>query len=446
MKKNRFRLPGMDWLSRRLSRKMLLALVAMAAVSWIFMCQCFLAYLSGYARRAYDAVTERADDHAQNVADFLEGGGGDFNSLRVYLEKHDLGCIAWDENGKLTFAYTEPVDDNHGAIASVKRKVPLAGGRTVTLQIWTRSIPRQDLSGSLRHQARIGLSALNACVFLVVAFLIFTIVVVPVVRLRKTMRRYYERGEVPERSERQDEIGRLQNTFADMVGVLQIKEQAEHRLVASISHDIKTPLTSVMGYSERLLSGGLPPEKERRYLQCVYDKALSIKALVDEFDEYLDVGLRDTPMRLMKAKELCDLLREEYGAELGDAGVAFGVDCRCPESLLVCNPEHIKRFFGNLIGNSIRHAGAEHLELHMTCQKQEGQIEFRFRDNGRGVEPELLPRIFEPFYTTDRGRKVSGLGLSICRSIAKAHGGTVCAENIPEGGLMIRLLLPCAGV
>ena len=66
-----------------------------------------------------------------------------------------------------------------------------------------------------------------------------------------------------------------------------------------------------------------------------------------------------------------------------------------------------------------------------------------FWDNGKGVPPELLQQIFEPLYTTDPGRKVSGLGLPICKSIMKAHGGTVGAESGPEGGLLVRASLPC---
>mgnify|MGYP000945820830 CR=1 FL=1 len=444
IKKPKIRLPGMVWLSRGLSRKMLLVLIIMAVISYFFMNRSFLIYLSDYARRSYEAVIGQADEHARNVAEFLEESKGDFNSLKGYLEIHDLGCIVWDEDGRIIFAYTEPVYNDYGAIASARQEVLIAEDKNITLQIWTRSIPQQALIDSLRNKVRIGLSALNACIFLLMTVLIFTILVIPIIRLRKTMRRYYEHGELPERSERQDEIGKLQNTFAEMVGVLQAKEQAEHRLVASISHDIKTPLTSVMGYTERLLTTEMPPEKQRQYLQCVYDKAVSIKTLVDKFDEFLDVGLKDTvPMRPVKAREICCMLQEEYGAELEDTGAEFEVNCLCPESRLICNTDELKRFFGNLIENSIRHSGAEHLKLHITCQKQGEQIEFLFWDNGQGVAPELLLRIFEPFYTTDRGRKVSGLGLSICKSIAKAHGGTVSAENVPDGGLMIRLLLPC---
>ena len=229
--------------------------------------------------------------------------------------------------------------------------------------------------------------------------------------------------------------------------MLECKEKAEHQLIASISHDIKTPLTSVLGYSERLHSADLPPEKQRQYLDRVYEKALRIKSVVDEFDDYLDVGLRDTaPMRLMTAEELCRRLREEYEDELSDAGVTFQVDCQCPQEQVICNWEHMRRFLGNLIGNSFQHAESDHLELRLQCQKEEEELVLLFQDNGRGVVPALLQQIFEPLYTSDPGRKVSGLGLSICKSIIRAHGGSISAENVPAGGLLIRASLPCVKV
>lgn len=149
-------------------------------------------------------------------------------------------------------------------------------------------------------------------------------------------------------------------------------------------------------------------------------------------------------MELMTAGQLCEVVRREYQEELLDTNVTLRVRCECPEAELICNPAHIRRYFGNLIGNSIQHSGAERLVLEVLCRREEEGVALEFRDNGTGVPEELLQQIFEPLYTTDRGRKVSGLGLSICRSIVRAHGGTVTAENGPEGGLLVRALLPCA--
>ena len=132
--------------------------------------------------------------------------------------------------------------------------------------------------------------------------------------------------------------------------------------------------------------------------------------------------------------------------ELSDAGVTFQVDCQCPQEQVICNWEHMRRFLGNLIGNSFQHAETGHLELRLQCRKEEEELVLRFQDNGRGVAPALLQQIFEPLYTSDPGRKVSGLGLSICKSIIRAHGGSISAENVPAGGLLIRASLPCVKV
>ena len=438
------RFSGVGWLSSHLSRKLLLALVAAAVLSWGLMCGWFLSYLGDYAGNTYDGVMRAADGAAQRVGAFLEGCGGDFAALEDYLEDGALYCIVRDADGTLLYERMPAGEAGTRLLASGEQEAALSEGRRVHVYVWSRAIQRNELSADLQKKALRGLSGLNIGVFTVVAVLMYLLMLSPIVRLRKTMRRYYEKGDRPERSERQDEIGKLQNAFADLVGVLECKEKAEHQLIASIAHDIKTPLTSVLGYSERLRSAELSPEKRQQYLDSVYEKALRLKSIVDEFDDYLDVGLRDTaPMRLMTVEAFCEKLRMEYESELMDADVLFRIECRCPQEQIICNWEHMRRFFGNLIGNSIQHARAGHLELRLRCCREGEQVVFLFWDNGKGVPPELLQQIFEPLYTTDPGRKVSGLGLPICKSIMKAHGGTVGAESGPEGGLLVRASLPC---
>lgn len=301
------------------------------------------------------------------------------------------------------------------------------------------------LQAAVTRSAYWGLLLVNVCVFVVGAILIFFVVIAPIVRLRKAMQEYYRSGKAPERTVRADEIGRLQNTFADLTAAAERKDQAERRLIASISHDIKTPLTSVLGYSERLRSAELSDERREQYTALIHEKALRLKAVVDEFDDYLDVGLHnsDHPMTLMTAGELCDRLHSEYGEELEDAGVRFQVQCYAPKAQLICNWQQMRRLFGNLISNSINHANAPRLELTVQCRQEGDRLLLGFRDNGVGVPEELLGQIFEPLFTSDKGRKVSGLGLSICQSIIKAHGGSIHAENATGGGLLIEAALPC---
>lgn len=291
--------------------------------------------------------------------------------------------------------------------------------------------------------AAVSLLGFNLLTLAVAAALLYLLAIRPIIRLRRAMGDYSATGQVPERTGRADEIGRLQNSFVDMVEDLQRKEQAQQRLIASISHDIKTPLTSVLGCAERLRSGELSGERQERYLDLLREKALHLKAVVDEFDDYLDAGLHEgSAMMRTTAGELCRRLEREYGEELRDAGVELTVNCGAEKAEIICNWEQLRRLFGNLISNSMNHGGAAELKLTLGCEAENGRVVFTFRDNGRGVAEERLGQIFEPLYTSDKGRKVSGLGLSICRSIAKAHGGTIGAANAPGGGLAVRLALP----
>lgn len=350
------RFSGVGWLSSRLSRKLIALILVLAVASWLAMCAYFLAYLGRYTGQAYDGMVESAQDTALRAAAYLEGCGGDYELFGTWLSGEGFGASVQTKEGERLFDQA-PAGLSHGLTAGAWAPASLPGG-TVRVAVQVPAMARQELTRSVTHSAFLGLLLLNLCVFAGAALLIFALMVAPIVRLRKTMRRYYESGTRPERTDRADEIGRLQNTFADLAGIVDRKEKAERQLIASISHDIKTPLTSVLGYSERLLSPGLPPEKERSYLQSVHEKAVAIQSIVDEFDDYIDVGLRDTaPMGLMTAEELCARLLQEYEGELADTGVDFRVDCQCPGDRLLCNWEHMRRFFGNLIGNSIQHAG-----------------------------------------------------------------------------------------
>lgn len=440
-----WRFPGAGWLSAKLSHQMIVVLLVAAGLGWLLSCFLFLNKLRGYAENTYDQAMEDGRNRAGQVASFLEGSQGDCAGLAEYLETRQLGCSIQDGQGMVLYQYI-PAAWAEPCLSTVSRaSVVLPEGETLQIYVWGAAISRQALTNALSHQVLMALALLNLVLFVAAGVLLYLLIVSPIMALRRLMREYSEKGTLPPRSARVDEVGKLQNTFADLTGVLRAKEQSERRMIASISHDIKTPLTSVLGYSERLLSAKLSQEKKEQYARSIHDKGLAIKSIVDEFDDYLEAGLREeAPMELITAQALCDSLRREYQEELLDANVSLDIRCTCPRAELICSQTHMRRYFGNLIGNSIQHSGAAGLRLEMLCRQEGKELVLEFGDNGSGVPEELLQQIFEPLYTSDRGRKVSGLGLSICRSIMRAHGGTVAAENRPQGGLLVRAVLPCA--
>lgn len=264
-----------------------------------------------------------------------------------------------------------------------------------------------------------------------------------VVALQKKMERY-QSGIRPERVKRRDEIGQLQNRFADLTDALEEEKQKEDRIIVSISHDIKTPLTSVMGYAERLKKRSLTEEKREQYVDTIYRKSLAIKSLIDDFDEYLSYHAPSSLRKqLITAEQLGQILQVDYGEELRERGASFSLRIGCPQAELAVDLSKIRRVFGNLIDNSLKHRSEKPLEISTDCERAEDGIVFSVEDNGTGVKDEEdLRKIFEPFYTSDKARTFAGLGLSICREIIEAHGGSICAENRREGGLRIIIRLP----
>lgn len=258
----------------------------------------------------------------------------------------------------------------------------------------------------------------------------------PIMSIKKSMKEY-KIGILPKKTERKDEFGYLQNTFVDITENLEKEKQKQNRIIASISHDIKTPLTSIMGYTERLKKGNLPPEKEERYIEVIYEKSKEIKELIEDFDEYLSYNLqKNLNKQNIKIEELLEIIKSDYIEELEAKGITLETVNQSNESINI-DINKFRRVFGNLINNSIKHLDKDEKLIKIEVKKEGNKIRFTVADNGTGVKEEELERIFEALYTEDKARKVAGFGLSICKEIINSHEGKIWAENNELGGLSI---------
>lgn len=266
----------------------------------------------------------------------------------------------------------------------------------------------------------------------------------PITRLEKRMEQYRRDGIAVPSSERRDEIGQLENEFSHLSKSLNEEKQLQNRIIASISHDIKTPLTSVLGYTERVVGHDIPPEKQKQYLGVIYNQARDIESIVQSFDEYLLTTMPAKDQSQPYTTEyICDMLEDEYRDALEHEGVTFSVHSACDDGAAVrADLFGLRRVFANIIGNSLRHGKAEKPAIRVNARCEEDRVCFALSDNGSGVDEADLAHVFEPFYTSDQSRRVSGLGLSICKSIAERHGGTITIENNPAGGATTTLTLP----
>lgn len=276
---------------------------------------------------------------------------------------------------------------------------------------------------------------------------IFLIAVIYAFMLRPVYRLYdnieaYENGFKPKRTAHRSQIGILQNRFVEMTETIDRQQQDQKRIIASISHDIKTPLTSIMGYAELLKKENLPEERKQRYLSTVYQKSVDIKGLIDDFDEYLSYNMESSlHMVNMPVPQMMEKLIDGYEEELSHIGVKFIYHRPAGKGTVNADITKLRRVFGNIIGNSVKHFDKDDKLIEVKSFIENGFFVIRVSDNGEGVDSKKLELIFEPLYTSDEGRKVAGLGLAICKEIIEIHSGIIYAEESEYGGLSIVIKL-----
>ena len=280
--------------------------------------------------------------------------------------------------------------------------------------------------------------------FLIYYFLIKRYFIKPIYNLNNIVRSYNSESNRAELIYI-NEIEQLSYDFKSLINALKSEQEKQNRMIASISHDIKTPLTSIVGYTEQLKKENLPDERRKKYTDTIYSKSLAIKGMVENLDDYLAFNTIDkSEKKKVSTNYFFNLLNSYFEDDLKRADVLFKIKNKCPNSFINISESSMLRVFGNLIDNSLKHKRTdEKLYILITCKEKEGNIHFVFSDNGVGVSKKHMSKIFEPFYTTDesRNRAVSGLGLSICEEIVLEHGGRIWANESSLHGLSINFTL-----
>ena len=250
-------------------------------------------------------------------------------------------------------------------------------------------------------------------------------------------------------SNKKDELGELTNTFEAMrIKLKEAKtaqlqyEQNRQELIASISHDLKTPLTSIKGYVKGIQDRvANTPEKLERYMDTIYKTANDMDGLIDELFLYSKLDLQHVPFDFEKV----DLYA--FFADFVDE-LAFNLDKEQSTVTLLANKndsyiveadrEKLKRVVTNIVQNSMKYMDKKHKEIQVRLSSSSDEVIVEMKDNGSGIRKEDIPHIFDSFYRTDTSRNSStggsGLGLSIVKKIIEEHGGTVWAvSKLGEG-------------
>ena len=283
----------------------------------------------------------------------------------------------------------------------------------------------------------IGLSALSLMIFA-----LYRIMLRPFKGIYRAIEEYDRTGKLGD-FKIKGYAGSVYKRFVSLTENLEKQKENERRIIASISHDIKTPLTSIMGYTEQLQKEGISPERRKRYLTTVYAKSEEITGLINEFDAYLDLNARkEIDMAKITLEEFADGVIQEFADELENNGVDFELLINADSGIKAnIDISRFRRVVGNVFGNSVKHLVGGKGKILMTLGASRDKVIIHIDDSGEGVDEDKYEMIFEPFYTSDKGRKVAGLGLAICREIVDHHNGKIYAEKSHLGGLRITVEL-----
>jgi len=258
-----------------------------------------------------------------------------------------------------------------------------------------------------------------------------------------------------------DELGNLAQTFEEMRQQLKksIESQIQYdnnrkELISAISHDLKTPVTSIKGYVEGIMDGVAgSPEKLDKYLKTIHNNANRLDQLIDELFLFSKLDLRKLPFNFETIdidKFLTDILDElRLIFTEPKLKMVYNNQLSSP-AMIVADRDKLYRVIFNIINNASKYAdpNKENSEVIITLSEsaKQNSVTIEIRDNGRGIKTEELPYIFDRFYRAEKDRNSStggsGLGLAIAKLIIEEHGGQIWAESVYLEGTSISFSLP----
>jgi signal transduction histidine kinase len=250
--------------------------------------------------------------------------------------------------------------------------------------------------------------------------------------------------------ERPDELGDLARSFERMTEQLAELDRLKAEFVSIASHELKTPLSVIRGYTSLLQDGiyGEVPATQRKVITSISDQADRLTRLVQQLLDVsrFEAGGGKLDLRTIELRAFLDELAVSFEALALQSGIEFRVqtDGDAPTDF-IGDPDRLNEVLGNLLSNAFKFTPrGGRIEMH--AAREDGTLAIEVNDTGVGVPADKLPRIFEKFFQVDNDaqpRSVgSGLGLAISREIVEAHGGTISAESAVGRGTQIRVVLP----
>lgn len=254
------------------------------------------------------------------------------------------------------------------------------------------------------------------------------------------------RIEVEGDNEFSDMAATLNSMVSDIRSLMDKEREAErtkNELITNVAHDLRTPLTSIIGYLELLSKNGrLEEDTRNKYTQIAYAKAKKLEKLIEDLFGFTKLNYGKIAMKLEKTDivKLISQLMEEFYPNFAEKNLAFSLKSSRPSACIDADPNLIARLFDNLIGNAIKY-GAEGKEINIRIEYGEKYTTVFVINYGKVIPKEELPLIFDKFYRLEQSRSSetggTGLGLAIAKNIVDMHKGSIEVKSDLNGTAFI---------
>ncbi|MBQ4086799.1 MAG: HAMP domain-containing protein [Clostridia bacterium] len=233
-----------------------------------------------------------------------------------------------------------------------------------------------------------------------------------------------------------DELAELGETFNHMAESIDQLENMRSSFIANVSHDLRTPMTTITGFVEGIIDGTIPEEKQKWYLSIVLDESKRLSRIVTDLLDLskLEQGSFKIEPREFDINELIRLTIIKAEKRITEKNIRLTVGFLTEHIMVLADRDAISRVLTNLFDNAIKFT-QENGFIDVQAGNKDGKAYISIQNSGMGIEKKELLHIFDRFYKTDKSRSLdkngAGLGLYIVKSILQAHGENICAESVP---------------
>ena len=392
-------------------------------------------------------IKSACSKHGLLESSYVEILDSDFNVIDAYNSSHDIG-------------YQYPRDDFIDILLDDNPDFQFYNCRECQTLLmfatpgYTDSIGIDKLMGMLFKTFMLSL----VLVMVIYARLTSIIILRPIQKLLDGVRKiatgdYSTRIAFSSRNELgdlKDAINHMSQKIQNEIELRELSEENRKKLILYISHDLKTPLTNVLGYCETLKSEkNISNEIREKYLDIIISSSQRANRLIQDLFELSKIA-NGSDSSAFKTLDICEVLREtliNFIPELEQNEMEYEFDI--PEELIMCkiDPQKLERAFGNIIHNSIKYSG-KGTKLTLSARHVEESVFITIKDNGGGLSSDFKCDIFEPFIRGEQSRNSktggTGLGLAITKRIIESHSGRIIMDKSYSVGCKFIILIPVA--